>query len=277
MQLSLGFSTCPNDTFMFDALVNQRIDTQGYSFETTMADIKELNDLAFQKELDVTKLSYHAYAYLRDDYMLLDSGSALGFNCGPLLISKKPIDRATDLKDKTVAIPGKYTTANLIFSLAYPEVKKKKMMLFHEIEDAVLNETVDLGLIIHENRFTYQEKGLKKVIDLGEYWEDTYNYPIPLGGIVAKRSLGLENIARISQMLSQSVQHAFNSPTDSVEFVLKHAQEMKPEIVNQHISLYVNQYSVSLGDIGKSAVNKLFEVGASKGVFEVSNLPIFIN
>jgi len=224
MQISLGFSTCPNDTFMFDAMVNQRIDTQGYSFDTKMADIKELNDLAFKKKLDVTKLSYHAYAYLREEYMLLDSGSALGFNCGPLLISKDPIHPNT-VSNKSVAIPGKYTTANLLFSLAYPEDK----------------------------------------------------CPIPLGGIVAKRSLGQKKIKEISQMLSRSVQHAFNNPTDSADFVLRHAQEMQPEVVKQHISLYVNQYSVSLGETGRSAVQKLFEVGAEKGVLKDSNLTIFIN
>jgi len=240
-----------------------------------MADIKELNDMAFNKELDVTKLSYHAYAYLREDYILLDSGSALGFNCGPLLISKDPID-PDEVKDKTVAIPGKHTTANLLFSLAFPDVKSKKVMLFHEIEDAVLNGEVDLGLIIHENRFTYQEKGLSKVMDLGQYWEDTYSYPIPLGGIVAKRSLGVDKIRQISEMLSQSVQHAFDHPTDSAEFVLKHAQEMQTEVVNQHISLYVNEYSVSLGETGRAAVNKLFKIGAAKGVFNDSSLPIFI-
>jgi len=275
MNISLGFSTCPNDTFMFDALVNKRINTLGYSFEITMADIKELNEMAFNKQLDVTKLSYHAYAYMREDYILLDSGSALGFNCGPLLISKDPID-PDEVKDKTIAIPGKHTTANLLFSLAFPGVKSKKVMLFHEIEDAVLNGEVDLGLIIHENRFTYQEKGLSKVMDLGQYWEDTYNYPIPLGGIVAKRSLGVEKIRQISQMLSQSVQHAFDYPNDSAKFVLKHAQEMQKKVVNQHISLYVNEYSVSLGETGRAAVNKLFKIGAAKGVFNDSSLPIFI-
>jgi len=260
---------------MFDALVNKRINTLGYSFEITMADIKELNEMAFNKQLDVTKLSYHAYAYMREDYILLDSGSALGFNCGPLLISKDPID-PDEVKDKTIAIPGKHTTANLLFSLAFPGVKSKKVMLFHEIEDAVLNGEVDLGLIIHENRFTYQEKGLSKVMDLGQYWEDTYNYPIPLGGIVAKRSLGVEKIRQISQMLSQSVQHAFDYPNDSAKFVLKHAQEMQKKVVNQHISLYVNEYSVSLGETGRAAVNKLFKIGAAKGVFNDSSLPIFI-
>jgi 1,4-dihydroxy-6-naphthoate synthase len=260
---------------MFDAMVNQRIDTQGFNFDIKMADIKELNDMAFNKELDVTKLSYHAYAYLREEYVLLHSGSALGSNCGPLLISREPIDPNT-IKDLKVAIPGKHTTANLLFSLAYPEAHHKQEMLFHEIEDAVLSGEVDLGLIIHENRFTYQEKGLKKVLDLGEYWEGTYRLPIPLGGIVAKRSLGEKRIRQISQILSKSVQYAFDFPAQSAAFVQEHAQEMKPEVLNQHISLYVNQYSISLGETGRAAVNKLFDVATAKGVIKGSDLPIFI-
>jgi len=275
MRISLGFSTCPNDTYMFDAMVNQRIDTQGFNFDIKMADIKELNDMAFNKELDVTKLSYHAYAYLREEYVLLHSGSALGSNCGPLLISREPIDPNT-IKDLKVAIPGKHTTANLLFSLAYPEAHHKQEMLFHEIEDAVLSGEVDLGLIIHENRFTYQEKGLKKVLDLGEYWEGTYRLPIPLGGIVAKRSLGEKRIRQINQILSKSVQYAFEFPAQSAAFVQEHAQEMKPEVLNQHISLYVNQYSISLGETGRAAVNKLFDVATAKGVIKGSDLPIFI-
>ena len=276
MKISLGFSTCPNDTFMFDALVNRRIDTHGIEFKTTMADIKELNDMAFNSELDVTKLSYHAYGHLRDEYVLLNAGSALGHNCGPLVISRKPIS-PDQILGKSVAIPGKYTTANLLFSIAYPKITEKQVRLFHEIEDAVLNEEVDLGLIIHENRFTYQEKGLHKVLDLGEYWEDRYHYPIPLGGIVAKRSLGIERIKILSKLVSQSVQYAFDHPKDSMPFILKHAQEMQAEVVNQHISLYVNNYSVSLGKIGKAAVEKLYAIGIEKELFSASNQSIFIS
>ena len=276
MKVSLGFSTCPNDTFMFDALVNKRIDTQEFEFELIMADIKELNDLAFAAKLDVTKLSYHAYTHLLKDYQLLDSGSALGHNCGPLLISKHPI--AHDELDNTlqVAIPGKYTTANLLFSLAYPEMQNKQVMLFHEIEEAVLNGAADVGLIIHENRFTYQDKGLHKVIDLGEYWESTFQHPIPLGGIVAKRSLGIENIKKISNLIGRSVQYAFDHPKESQAFVLEHAQEMQPEVVEQHISLYVNSFSIELGTNGKAAVQKLFDVGTEKGLFTPSQYSIFI-
>lgn len=274
MQISLGFSTCPNDTFMFDALVNNRINTKGYTFTTTLADIKELNDMASNADLDVTKLSYHAYAHLRADYVLLNSGSALGHNCGPLIISNKPIN-PEDIAGKSIAIPGQNTTANLLFSLAYPNQKTKKVMLFHEIEDAVANGDVDLGLIIHENRFTYQDRGLYKVMDLGEYWEGTYQYPIPLGGIVAKRSLGMATIREISHLISQSVQYAFDHPLASQAYVLQHAQEMDPEVVQQHIALYVNKYSVDLGKNGREAVEKLFEVGQSKGLFKASEKSIF--
>jgi len=156
-------------------------------------------------------------------------------------------------------------------------VKDKKVMLFHEIEAAVLNGSVDLGLIIHENRFTYQDKGLHKVMDLGEYWESTYHYPIPLGGIVAKRSLGNEKIRLISNLLSSSVQYAFDNPTDSNEYVLEHAQEMDPEVVKQHIALYVNKYSVDLGETGREAVLKLFEIGVKKGLFEDAKNSIFVS
>ena len=276
MKVSLGFSTCPNDTFMFDALVNKRIDTQEFEFELVMADIKELNHLAFAAKFDITKLSYHAYTHLLKDYQLLDSGSALGHNCGPLIISKNRIDSEALHKDLRLAIPGKFTTANLLFSLAFPNLLNKEVMLFHEIEDAVLNGTVDLGLIIHENRFTYQEKGLHKVMDLGEYWESTFKYPIPLGGIVAKRSLGIENIKKISNLIRQSVQYAFDNPSESQPFVLKYAQEMHPEVVQQHITLYVNSFSIELGLEGRGAVQKLFDVGFEKGLFTPSQYSIFI-
>ena len=210
------------------------------------------------------------------DYQLLDAGSALGYNCGPLLISKSPIASDALNRNLRIAIPGKYTTANLLFSLAYPEMQNKQVLLFHEIEEAVLNGTVDLGLIIHENRFTYQNKGLHKIIDLGEYWESTFKYPIPLGGIVAKRSLGTENIKKISNLISQSVQYAFANPMDSQPFVIKHAQEIQPDVVQQHISLYVNEFSVELGTQGRAAVQKLFDVGIEKGLFLPSQYSIFI-
>ena len=276
MKVTIGFSTCPNDTFMFDALMHKRIDTNGIEFEPVMADIKVLNDMASAGKLDITKLSYHAYTKLLKDYVLMDAGSALGHNCGPLLISKAPIQN-DQIKNRSVAIPGELTTANLLFSLAYPEHKNKHVMLFSDIEDAVISGNVDLGLIIHENRFTYQEKGLHKIVDLGEYWESTFDYPIPLGGIVAKRSLGTEFIKKISNMIGQSVQYAFDHPTASQDFVLKYAQEMEPDVVKQHIALYVNDYSVALGKRGRGAVEKLFEVSIARNIVQTAEFPIFMD
>ena len=185
MNLSLGFSPCPNDTFIFDAMVNNKIDTEGLSFEVTIADIEELNRRAFRRSLDITKLSYYAYAYLIKDYVLLHAGSALGNNCGPLLISKPEYLKST-VENLTIAIPGMYTTANFLLSLAYPDVTKKVEMRFLDIENAILQNKVDAGVIIHENRFTYQLRGLVTILDLGEYWETQTGLPIPLVELLSK-------------------------------------------------------------------------------------------
>lgn len=265
MELSIGYSSCPNDTFIFDALIHQKIDTKGIDFKLSMADVKELNAKAFEMELDITKLSFHAYAYLTEKYTLLDAGSALGNNCGPLLIAKDSID-AEDIQNYKIAIPGKYTTANFLLSLAYPKATNKKEMIFDEIEQAVIGNDCNLGLIIHENRFTYQEKGLKKILDLGEYWEGQYNLPIPLGGIVIKRALPEEIKLTVNDLLAKSVRYAFDKPEASMDYVLEHAQEMEPEIVKKHIELYVNKYSENLGITGRKAIEKLFEVAQDKGI-----------
>ena len=188
MNFTLGFSPCPNDCFIFDALVHKKIDTQGIDFTLVMEDVEALNNRAFQSELDITKLSYHAFIYLTNTYNLLNSGSELGFNCGPLLIQNSK-NKITDINTASIAIPGKYTTANFLLSLAFPNAKNKKEMLFSDIENALLLNKIDAGLIIHENRFTYQEKGLEKIIDLGEFWESLIHAPIPLGGIVIKKNI----------------------------------------------------------------------------------------
>ena len=256
MKLTLGFSACPNDTFIFDALVHHKIDTEGLEFEVVFADVEQLNQWALDGELDVTKLSYHAFTYCVNDYALLDSGSALGNNCGPLLI-KKP---ETILTPKSkIAIPGKYTTANMLLSIAFPEYQNKAETLFSEIEDAILTNKVDAGLIIHENRFTYQEKGLEKVKDLGEFWEETTGLLIPLGGIVVKRELSLVVQKKIGRVLKRSVEYALENRDSSSEFIKLHAQAMEKEVVDAHINLYVNDYSVSLGKKGRKAVEMVFE------------------
>ena len=256
MKLTLGFSPCPNDTFIFDALVHHKIDTEGLEFEVIFADVEQLNKWAFQSKLDITKLSYNAFTHCVNDYALLDSGSAIGNNCGPVLI-KKPNTILT--KESKIAIPGKYTTANMLLNIAFPNHQNKVEMLFSEIENKVLEGRVDAGLIIHENRFTYQEKGLEKVKDLGEFWEEETGLPIPLGGIVVKRALPLATQQKIERVLRKSVEYAFENPNSSADYVKCHAQEMEKQVLDAHIALYVNDYSISLGDQGRKAVQLLFE------------------
>jgi 1,4-dihydroxy-6-naphthoate synthase len=255
-KITLGFSPCPNDTFIFDAMVHYKIDTEGLEFEVFMGDVEELNQKAFRSELDITKLSYHAFAHLINDYQLLNSGSAIGQNCGPLLISKRPQLNARN-SEIQVAIPGKYTTANFLLSLAYPEITNKVELIFSDIEQAVIDGNVDAGLIIHENRFTYQDKGLIKIKDLGEFWEEIFSAPIPLGGIVVKRSIESDLQQKIDRVLKRSVQFAFENPESSSDYVSQNAQEMKLEVAKQHIELYVNDYSVDLGKKGREAVEIL--------------------
>ena len=256
MKLTLGFSSCPNDTFIFDALVHHKIDTEGLEFELVFADVEQLNKWAFLGKLDITKLSYNAFTHCIKDYILLDSGSALGNNCGPLLI-KKPNTILT--KVSKIAIPGRYTTSNMLLSIAFPKNQNKVEILFSEIENQVLEGIVDAGLIIHESRFTYKDKGLDKVSDLGEFWERETSLPIPLGGIVVKRELPFYVQKKIERVLRKSVEYAFENPNSSVNFVKCHAQEMEKEVVDAHIALYVNDYSISLGEQGRKAVKLLFE------------------
>jgi 1,4-dihydroxy-6-naphthoate synthase len=267
MKLSLAFSPCPNDCFMFDAIVNRRIDLEGLEFEVTLADIEALNHAAFAGEPDVSKLSFHAYAYCADRYVLLDAGSALGRNCGPLLISKRAIDREEVARGNlSIAIPGKYTTANFLCSLAFPAAQNKTEVLFSDIEPALLEGRFDAGVIIHENRFTYQARGLRKIVDLGECWESETGAPIPLGGIVMKRSLP-DNVKRaMNRVMRRSVEYAFAHREASVPYVRAHAQEMSEEVMYQHIDLYVNEYSVDLGAQGRHAVKLLFDRAQGAGM-----------
>lgn len=275
MKLSLGFSPCPNDTFIFDALVHGKIDTEGLEFEVVLADVEALNQQAFERALDITKLSYHAYAYLRDAYVLLEAGSALGNNCGPLLIARRAIDPET-IRRGPVAIPGRYTTANFLLSLAYPELENKEERIFSDIERAVIDAEVVAGLIIHENRFTYQDKGLVKLMDLGEYWESGTGHPIPLGGIVVRRDLPREVQERVDRVLARSVAYAFDHPQQTMPYVRQHAQEMEESVMMSHIRLYVNEYTRRLGPKGRAAVQHLFEVATQKGIIPATTHPIFI-
>ncbi len=275
-KLTIGFSTCPNDTFIFDALVHNKIDTEGLEFEVVLGDVEELNNKAFNGELDITKLSYHAYAHIADKYILLDAGSALGRNNGPLLISKSKA-YADEIHDMHIAIPGKYTTANLLLSILSPDIKKKTEYLFSDIEEAVLSNEVDAGLIIHENRFTYEKKGLKKIIDLGEYWEEKTNSPIPLGGIVIKRDLPVDIQKKVNRVLKRSVEYAFENPKSAFPYIKHHAQEMEEEVMYKHIELYVNDFSKDLGEEGKKAINTLYTIAKEKGIINIEQDNIFVS
>lgn len=273
LKISLGFSPCPNDCFIFDAMIHGKIDTEGLSFDVILDDVESLNKKAFKGELDVTKLSFNALSHLIKSYQLLLSGSALGKGCGPLLVANSDLKVDNDTK---IAIPGKYTTANFLLSLAYPDAKNKVEILFSEIENAVLTNKVDAGLIIHENRFTYEEKGLKKIIDLGEYWETLTNSPIPLGGIVVKRSFSDDLKSKINRVLRKSVVYAFANPQSSLNFVKENAQEMSEEVMYKHIGLYVNNFSVDLGVEGRRAIEVLFDKAQRSGLIEKVTENIFI-
>jgi 1,4-dihydroxy-6-naphthoate synthase len=287
MKLTLGFSPCPNDTFIFDALIHHKIDTEDLEFEVFYDDVETLNQKAFLGKLDVTKLSYHAFAYVADKYVLLDSGSALGFGVGPLLISKFEYSTSdlegnnsnlkSQISNLKIGIPGKYTTANFLLGLAFPEATNKVELVFSEIEDALLNEKIDIGLIIHENRFTYQNKGLKKIIDLGDYWEKRTGCAIPLGGIVANRKLPLDVQHKLNRVLRKSVEFAFANPKSGLEFIRSHAQEMSEEVMYKHIELYVNKYSIDLGIEGRKAIKLLFDTAREKNIIPEIKEKIFLN
>ena len=270
MKLTLGFSPCPNDTFIFDAMVHDRIDTEGLEFDYFLADVEELNRKAIASEVDITKISYHAYAYVSQNYLILDSGSALGYHNGPLLISKHKI-RPSDLANAKIAIPGKYTTANLLFSIAWPEATNKTEYLFSDIEEALLNEEVDAGLIIHETRFTYFKKGLHKIADMGEYWEKLTGLPIPLGSIVINRKVPEDIALKVNRILRRSLEHAYKDSFASYDFVAGNAKEMESTVMNNHIKLFVNEYTLNLGNKGREAINTLFRIADEKGV--IPSLP----
>jgi 1,4-dihydroxy-6-naphthoate synthase len=270
MKLTLGFSPCPNDTFIFDAMVHGRIDTEGLEFDYFLADVEELNRKAFASEVDITKMSYHAYAYAADNYLILDSGSALGHRNGPLLISKKQIS-ASEVKYARIAIPGKYTTANLLFSIAWPDATNKSEYLFSDIENALLNEDMDAGLIIHETRFTYFKRGLNKIADMGEYWEKLTGQPVPLGAIVISRKISEEIALKVNRILKRSLEYAYHDSFASYDFVAGNAREMDSTVMNNHIKLYVNEFTLDLGKKGKEAINTLFRIAGDKGV--IPSLP----
>lgn len=267
MKLTFSFSPCPNDCFMFEAIANRRIDSEGLEFSIRLADVESLNKAAFNGSAEVTKVSYHAYAYCAPDYVLLNAGSVLGRNCGPLLVSKRTIPIGEVARGRLkIAIPGKYTTANLLLSLAFPQVKDKSESVFSAIESAVLEDQYDAGVIIHESRFTYEAKGLKKIIDLGEFWETETFAPLPLAGIVIKRAFPDELKRIVNRVLRRSVGYAVAHPDASRDFVRTNARELNDDAINQHIDLYVNSYSLDLREEGRRAVRTLFAKAEAAGI-----------
>jgi 1,4-dihydroxy-6-naphthoate synthase len=260
-EFEIGFSPCPNDTFIFDALVNHKIDTKGYTFKVHLQDVQTLNEWAIAGKLPFSKISYGVWPLVKNNYALLNSGGALGKGVGPLLVYKENVSRTEgkpDVSAMRVAIPGVNTTAHLLFSLAFPNVTNKEFLVFNEIENAVLNGKVDAGVIIHENRFTYADKGLSKWMDLGTYFEETFNAPIPLGGIIARNDINANEITIVNDLIKQSVQYAFANSYDILpDYIKHHSEEMSEQVMRQHIDLYVNDFSIDMGDTGRKAIQQL--------------------
>lgn len=278
--LSLGYSPCPNDTFIFYAMTHEKAGDAGLKFREILLDVETLNQKALRSELDLTKISYHAFGHLRKEYCMLRAGGALGRGCGPLLVSKKDYS-VTELRDKKIAIPGRLTTAHLLLQLHDASFMTHLasllyVMPFDKILDAVASGEVDAGLIIHESRFTYPSYGLKKIIDLGEWWEDETGLPIPLGGIIAKRSLGGNLHKRINGIIKSSIEYSLLHPSEPMEYIKKHSQELSDNVIRQHIDLYVNKYSLDIGDDGEKAVKELFRRAEEAGIIPESKEPLFL-
>jgi 1,4-dihydroxy-6-naphthoate synthase len=277
--LSLGYSPCPNDTFIFYALTHGKIDTKNLIFKETLLDVETLNQKAMSTELDLTKISYHAFGHVHKKYCLLKAGGALGRGCGPLIVAKNDYSME-ELRDKKIAIPGKLTTAYLLLQLYDSALSLQPsnliVMPFNKIIDAVANEEVDAGLIIHESRFTYPSYGLKQIIDLGEWWEKETGLPIPLGGIIAKRTLGHGLNKKINKIIKASVEYALNNRAEPMDYIKKHSQELSEDVINQHINLYVNDFSIDVGQEGEKAVTELLSRAENAGIIPKIKQQIFI-
>jgi 1,4-dihydroxy-6-naphthoate synthase len=274
MKLSIGFSPCPNDTFIFDALVNKKIDTGDLQFEPVLEDVQTLNQWAREAKLDVTKLSYAVLPLVLQHYQVLNSGSALGKGVGPLLISGSS-QQEEIVEQNLIAIPGENTTAHLLFSLKYPHARNKIFLRYDLIEEFVLAGK-GLGVIIHENRFTYAEKGLIKITDLGDYWEQQMQAPIPLGGIVISRKYDHGVQQRVDHLIRQSIEYAFHHYPELTDYIRMHSQEMSEAVMRKHIDLYVNEHSIALGAPGKEAVLKLTDMYCKLHDLQIDRSAVFV-
>lgn len=275
MKLRLAFSPCPNDTFIFDAMIHHKIDTEGLSFDYTIADVEELNNRGITNEFDVTKMSVASYFKVSANYVILNAGNALGRGCGPLLICKNKPNFGKPERIR-IGIPGWHTTANMLCSIFLPFLKNKQQLLFSQIEDALLSNWIDAGVIIHENRFTYEAKGLQKIVDLGEVWEKQTNMPIPLGCIAARRWYDKELMLKISRVIARSIIYAYANPTSVMPFIKMHAQNMDERVIRQHIDLYVNGFSFDLNWQGRDAIRLLADKAVEHKVVDIRNRKFFI-
>ena len=266
-ELSIGFSPCPNDTYIFCALVNGHIKVDDFTLAPPkLEDVETLNQWAMEGRLDITKLSFHAFAHVTDKYALLHAGSALGRGCGPLLVSKRALHPDV-FADLTVAVPGRYTTGAMLLKLYAPAWKNVKAMRFDEIMPAIENDQVDCGVIIHESRFTYQDRGLLLIADLGSWWEEISGLPIPLGGIAVKRSLGSELIRKVDRSIRTSILWTQENPLPCRPYIREHAQELDDNVIDEHIGLYVNSFSEDLGIEGMAAIDFFLKKGQEVGLF----------
>jgi 1,4-dihydroxy-6-naphthoate synthase len=265
-QLTIGYSPCPNDTFIFYALVHGKVHVPGIEFRELLTDVETLNRMALENSLDITKISFHALGHLREQYALLRSGSALGRGCGPLIVAK-PGTRFEDIKKGVIAIPGKLTTASLLLRLLDPTIETTRAMAFDRIMDAVVKGEASAGLIIHESRFTYPLYKLEKLLDLGAWWEKHSGLPIPLGGILGKRSLGRDILLAVEAGIRDSLHYANAHPDEVLHYCKQHSQEMDETVMKDHIDLYVNDFSLDLGQEGLAAVHRLFEEAEASGIF----------
>ena len=273
-RLSLGYSPCPNDTYIFYALVHGVI-PGAPPFSEVLEDIETLNGMAADQRLDVVKISFHALGHLRSSYCLLHAGGALGRGCGPMVIARESIAPG-ELASRRIAVPGHMTTAALLTRLFCPQLEQVQVLPFHRIMDAVRDGDVDAGVIIHESRFTYPAYGLQMIVDLGQWWEQSTGHAIPLGGIAARRSLGVSRVRDIDQSLRASVEFAHANTLQVRDYVAAHAQEMDPAVMAAHIDLYVNDHTLDYGTAGEAAIHHLMDRAAEAGILPASDVPLFM-
>lgn len=274
-RLSLGYSPCPNDTFMFYALIHGLVENRGFSFAERLEDVETLNRLALKGELDITKISCHLLGFVRADYCLLRAGSAMGRGCGPLVVSRR-FGEMRELKGKRIAVPGRYTTAFLLLRLFDPTLDDIVFLPFHEIMGAIARGEADAGVIIHESRFTFPGYGLVRLLDLGDWWEKETGHPIPLGGIVARRSLGEQTLTALDRLLRASVTYAVDHPGAANAYIRAHSQEMSDEVCAAHIGLYVNDFSLDPGIEGEAAITTLLARAEAAGFIPPSSQPVIL-